>query len=151
MTYFLILAAALCCIGTVLGLADKTLTVTTALPNGAASVNGTGIDLESTTGEFLADVEFECSSPALTVAQMVNADTLTFIVETCAEPTFAAPTTFISSLFVQTGAGGVGCAAAVRRFRLPTTTLRYVRIKATKTGTGNATTANMTFRLLQLS
>ena len=148
--YFLAIAALLCCMGAVLGLADQSLKVTTALPNGAVSVTGTAIDLEST-AEFLADVEFEVFAPALTVTQLGDTQTITYIVETASEPTFSSPTTFISSLFVQTGAGGVGAATNTKRFRLPTTTLRYVRIKATKTGATNASTASMIFKCLQLS
>ena len=136
--------------GAILGLGDKLLTVTTALPNGAASTTSTAIDLLST-AEFLADVEFEVYVPALTVTQLADTQTITYIVETCAESGFSSPTTFITSLGVQTGAGGAGCAEMRKRFRLPTTTLRYVRIKATKAGASNASTASMIFKCLQLS
>lgn len=146
-----IIAMACCCLGTVLGLGDKLLTVTKALPNGAASITTDGIDLETTGGEFLADVEFEVIAPALNSTLLPDTQTITYIVETSADAAFGAITTFISSLMVQTGAGGVGAAAVTKRFRLPTTALRYVRIKATKTGAANASTASVTFRCLQLS
>lgn len=145
----LIGAALLCCTGLILGLGDKKLTVTTALPNGAASVTGTAIDLESTS-EFVADVEFELYVPALTVTQLANTQTITYIVQTCAESGFSSPTDLIAVLGLQTGAGGVGDAAIRKRFRLPTTTLRYVRMKATKAGASDASTASMIFKCLQL-
>lgn len=147
-----IIAMACCCLGTVLGLGDKLLTVTKALPNGAASITTDGIDLETTpSSEFLADLEFEVIAPALTTALLPDTQTITYIVETSATVGFDSITTFISSLILQTGAGGAGAPAVTRRFRLPSTTQRYVRIKATKTGAANAAAAFVTFRCLQLS
>ncbi len=151
MMYLIIAAAALCCLGTVLGLGDKSLTITQALPNGAASTTSTAIDLESTGGEFLADVEFEVAVPALTTGQIGDTQTITYIVETSESSGFGSVTTLIASLAVSTGAGGAGCAAVLARFRLPSTVQRYVRIKATKTGASNASTASLTFRCLAIA
>lgn len=138
-------------VGTVLGLQDKTLIITQALPNGAASVTSTAIDLESTGGEFLADVEFELTVPALTVTQLADTQTITYIVETSASSGFGSITTLNASLAVSTGAGGAGDVAVSKRFRVPSNVLRYIRIKATKTGASNASTASLTFKLLTLA
>jgi hypothetical protein len=149
-TFLAILAMLTLCFGTVLGLRDKSLIQTKALPNGAASTVTDGFDLESTGGEFLADVELELSVPALTTGQLGDTQTITYSVEMSATSGFDSTTVLASSIGVQTGAGGAGDAALVRRFRLPTTVLRYVRVKATKAGATNASTASMTVSILQL-
>ena len=95
-------------------------------------------------------MEFELYVPALTVTQLANTQTITYIVQTCAESGFSSPTDLIAVLGLQTGAGGVGDVAIRKRFRLPTTTLRYVRMKATKAGASDASTASMIFKCLQL-
>jgi len=138
-------------IGTVLGLQDKLLIVTKALPNGAASITSDAIDLETSGGEFLADVEFELTVPALTTGQLGDTQTITYIVETSASSGFGSITTLNSALAVSTGAGGAGDVAVSKRFRVPSNVLRYIRIKATKTGATNASTASLTFKLLTLA
>lgn len=140
-------------LGTVLGRADKLLTFTAALPNGAASTTSTAIDLETVApaNDLLAHVEFEVQAPALTTGQLGDTQTITYIVETSATSDFSSITTLIASLAVQTGAGGAGAVAVTKRFQLPTDCQRFVRIKATKTGASNASTASLTFRLLQLA
>lgn len=134
-------------VGTVVGLRDKTLTQTKALPNGAASTVTDGFDLETTTGEFLADVELELSVPALTSTQVADTQTIAYTVEMSATSGFDTATA-IGTLTTVTGSSGV--AATLKRFRLPTTVQRYVRVKATKTGASNASTASMTVALVQL-
>lgn len=150
MLYMILAALILCCgIGTVVGLADKTLIVTKALPNGAASITSDAIDLASN-GEFLADCEFELTVPALTTTELGDTQTITYIVETAPTSAFSSITTLNSALAVSTGAGGAGDVAVSKRFRVPTGVARYIRIKATKTGATNASTASLTFKLLTL-
>ena len=147
----MLIAVSLACFGTVLGLRDKSLILTAALPNGAAATTTAAIDLESgPSSDFLADVEFELSVPALTVGQVADTQTIAYTVETSATSDFSS-TTVLMSLQTVTGAGGTGVAALTRRFKLPTNVQRYVRIRATKTGASNASTASMTFALLQVS
>jgi hypothetical protein len=152
-SFFAAVALLLCCLGAVLGLADKTYTITQALPNGAASTTSSGIDLEtvSTSADLLADIEFSVFAPALTTTELGDTQTITYIVQTATDAAFTSPTDLIASLFVQTGAGGAGAATNTKRFRLPTNVQRYVRIKATKTGASNASTASLIFKLLQLA
>jgi len=150
-TSLMLLSAFLLCFGTVIGLRDKSLTVTNALPNGAAATTSTVFDLESVSGEFVASVEFELSVPALTTGQLGDTQTITYSVEMSTTSGFDSTVVLYGSLGVQTGAGGAGDAALLKRFRLPTTVYRYVRVKATKTGATNASTASMTVSLLQLA
>lgn len=133
-------------LGMTFALKDKSLIITTALPNGAASTSSTGIDLVAgTVGDNLADVEFVVEAPALTTSQLGDGQTITYIVETDNDSAFGSATTVISSLILQTGAGGAGDGAETARFRLPSNCERYVRVKATKTGASNASTASFTF------
>lgn len=147
-----IAATALSCIvaGMTFQVADKLLTLTAALPNGAANTSTTAIDLEHNNARenFLADCEFLVSIPALTTTQLGDTQTITVSVETDNDVAFGSAKVVISSLFVMTGASGAGAAAASDRFRLPSNCERYVRIKATKAGTSNASTASMTFQPL---
>ena len=146
-TFLAILAMLTFCVGTVVGLRDKTLIQTKALPNGAASTVTDGFDLETASGEFLADVELELDVPALTSTEVADTQTITYIVETSATSGFGSVTTLLT---VQTVTGSSGVAALNRRIRLPSTIQRYVRVKATKTGASNASTSSMTVSLLTL-
>jgi len=128
---------------------DKLLTSVVALPDGAASTYSADFDqagaVQSGKQRFTALCELHVSIPALSTVQLPDTKTITFAV--CAGAS-AAPTTVIAdAILVLTGAGGVGCAAAVVRFRLPTDVARYVRIKATGVATVAGSTANMTVTL----
>ena len=129
-------------------LKDKLLLLTTALPNGAATTVSSGIDIRpvSTKDDLVAPCDFEVVIPALTTGQLADTQTITYSVEIDDDVAFGSPTVYISSLAVQTGAGGAGAAGVTRRFALPSTSERYVRVKAVKTGASNASTASMTFQ-----
>jgi hypothetical protein len=146
-TFLAILAMLTFCVGTVVGLRDNSLIQTKALPNGAASTVTDGFDLETASGEFLADVELDLTVPALTATEVADTQTITYIVETSATPGFGSVTTLMT---LQTVTGSTGVAALNRRVRLPSTVQRYVRVKATKTGASNASTSSMTVSLLCL-
>lgn len=145
----MILAMLTFCVGTVVGLRDKTLTQTKALPNGAANTSTDGFDLETASGEFLANVELQLTVPALTVTEIADTQTIAYTVEMSAASNFGSTTT-LGTLVTSTGAGGAGCAAVAKSFRLPSTVQRYIRVKSTKTGASNASTASMTVALVQL-
>lgn len=124
---------------------DANLKVTKVLPAGALTVTSDAIDLmTSTRGDFLADVEFLLSAPALTVGQLADASTVTYSIEHDTDSAFGTVATLFASALVQTGAGGAGAAAATYRFRLPTTVKRYIRAKAVKTGAADASAASLT-------
>lgn len=128
---------------------DVKLTQSKALPNGAASVNSTGFDLGlGPQGDFLAEVELKVSAPALAVGELANGDTMTYIVQHDTASDFSGATTLFDNLIVQTGAGGVGAAAATATVSLPVDVKRYVRIKATNSGLGNASAKSLTEELL---
>lgn len=131
------------------GIRDAKLKVTKALPNGAASVTSDGIDLESgSKGDFVAQVEFLLSAPALTTGELGDAATMTYILEHDSASDFSSVATLQDRLLVQTGAGGAGATAATKRFKLPTDVKRYVRIKATNSAAGNASGKSLTFEAL---
>jgi hypothetical protein len=136
-------------VGMTFAVADKELNRTKALPNGAANVSTDVLDLgHGTMGRLLAQMEFLVSAPAMNTTEMPNSKTMIYSIETDNDVAFGSPTVVNAALITQTGAGGVGCAAASARFRLPTNCERYVRIKATGSAAGNSSTATMTFQPL---
>lgn len=119
---------------------DSLLTVTRALPNGAAAVTSTALDTETVSpGRQLADFELLIEAPAMGATPMPNAKTMTYAVVTSANSDLSSPTVIADAVLVQTGAGGVGCAAATARFRLPTNAARYIGVRATGSAAGDAT------------
>ncbi len=132
-------------------LADAQLSKSIALPNGAASVVTAAIDLEAQVGSntaFLAACELKLTAPVLTTAELPDTKTMTYIVETDNDVAFGSLKTLHPSLLVQTGAGAAGDAAATARMRLPSDVERYVRIKATNSGLGDATGKTASLQLL---
>jgi hypothetical protein len=128
---------------------DALLKVTIALPNGAATVYSAGIDLgHGTKGDFLAKAEFKVSAPALTTTQQPNAKTLIYSIQHGDDPAFGDVADLYPNVLTQTGAGGVGCAAAEFAARLPVDVKRYVRVKAVGSATGDSSAASLTFEVL---
>lgn len=124
-------------------LKDKKLRTIHALPNGAATTNGAGIDLGLTArSDFVAQVEAVVAAPALTVGELANAETVTYHLYHDTDPAFGTET-LLTTLGTQTGAGGVGAAAAEYRSKLASNVKRYLRLKTVKVGAvGNASTKN---------
>jgi len=120
---------------------DKNFIQTKALPAAGASAATDGFDLGalSSAGAFLPEVEFEVQLPA--TPNLVDNKSITIDVETDSVSNFASPTKVIGELIKVTGSGGNGGAAATKRFRLPTDTERYVRVKATVDAAGGDNTA----------
>lgn len=127
---------------------DGQLKVTAALPNGAANITSTSIDLTETSAGDLVAGELLLSAPAMNTTQMPDAKTMTYDLLSSVNADLSSPTTLVAGAIVQTGAGGVGCAAATFRYRPATTVKRYVGFKATGSAAGNSTTANGTLELL---
>jgi len=121
---------------------DRSLRTTRALPAAAATVTSTvGIDIATIApGRLLADYQFIINAPAVTVGMLSNAATIIYDVVTSASADMSTPTVVSAAVLTQTGAGGVGAAAAVQGFRLPTIVQRYVGIRATKSVSGDAST-----------
>ena len=128
---------------------DASLKVTRLLPNGAAAVTSTSIDTGTNpTGDQLAPVEFLITGPAMGVTPMPNAKTMTYAVVTSASADLSSPTVLYDGVLIQTGAGGVGCAAGTARFRLPSTAQRYIGLRATGSAAGDATASSATLEIV---
>lgn len=122
--------------GFLVGDANQTKSLT--LPNGAATTVTTGFDtMNSAKGSFQADAEIEVQAPVLGATPLPNTQTITYQLFHDTAVGFGSET-LLAELGVQTGAGGVGAAAANYRIRLPTTVKRYVRAKAVKVGASDA-------------
>lgn len=119
-----------------------------ALPNGAASANSQIFDLGiGAKGDCPGDFEIEVSAPALGVTPMSNGKYMYYDIY---HDTAAAmgSEVFLLRIGSQLGAGGVGCAAATFRSRLPNDTNRYIRVKATGSDAGDASGSDMAVRLV---
>lgn len=130
---------------------DSQLSQTAALSNGAGATQITGFDLgheAAKLGRCLADVELLIEMPALTTTELPDTNTYIMSIETDDNAGFSSAKILHANVQQQTGAGGAGAAALSTRVRLPTDCERYVRVKGTKTGTGNVSAKNMTVSLL---
>jgi len=132
-----------------LQLKDANLIKTAVLPNGAAATQTTGFDtgVQSGHGDFLARCELLIAAPALVVGDLADGATMTYSVESDNDVAFGSPKIVADKVLIQTGAGGAGAAAASARFRLAENTERYLRVKATNSGAGDASDKSMTVSL----
>jgi len=123
---------------------DAALSSTAALPNGAATTYSGTFDLQLTSrGEFLTGHDFVIEAPACTTGILPDAGTIKYTLQHDSDSAFGSPTDLYPDVLTQTGAGGVGCIAATKRIALPSNVERYVRVKAVKSGSGNASTLNL--------
>lgn len=129
---------------------DAQMASTKALPNGAATVYLDGIDTEVTPkGDHPGTVEWLLEAPAMTTAEMPDAKTMTYSILTdTVAPIDGSSTVLMPNVIVQTGAGGVGCAAAEYRFRLPSNAGRILGARAVGSATGNSSTKSATLRAM---
>lgn len=119
-------------------LRDGDFEVSKALPAAAASAVTDSLDLGQDKVQSLEAIEFEISVPA--TPELVDAKTITYTIEDSADDvTFAAVDPLISTTSL--GAGGAGAAAKLTRFRLPSHTRRYVRLKAAVEAAGGSNIA----------
>jgi len=125
---------------------DFNLTVTTALPAAAANADSDSIDMGSAGSAALESIELEISIPA--TPDLTDDDTITLTVQDSADDSTFATVTELEPLVV-TGAGGAGAAAASIKYRLPSSTRRYINVNAAVlTGGGDNTDVSYTWRLL---
>lgn len=138
-----------CMVGTAFMMKDDLLRITRALPNGIATVASTGFDLgHGTRGAFLTPCELLIESPALTTAQLPDTKTIIYDVYHDTASDFSSETLLFSAVLTQTGAQSAGAAAASVQRRLPAEVKRYVRVKASNSGSGNASTVSATLSLV---
>jgi hypothetical protein len=131
-----------------MNLRDAELTVTKPLPATATTIFSDGIDLGlGANADFLARCELVVEAPALAVGELANAETVTYKVQTDADPAFGSPTDILPAVIVQTGAAGAGAAAAEKRLRLPLNVERYIRCAATHTAADDASAKSLTMGL----
>lgn len=130
-------------------LRDAALTKTIALPSAAGSVVTAVIDtgIRTDRASFLEEVDAVMEVPALPVAVVSDAETVTLIVEASPVADFASGVVTLRTL-VATGAGGAGIPVTQVRTSLPTDLPRYVRGKVTTgAGTSDASAYSGTFTL----
>ena len=129
---------------------DSQLIVTRALPNGAANVTSNAIDLGvvGANTDFLALCELLISAPAMGATPMPDAKTMKYDIIHSDNSDLSSPVTLIAAAITQTGAGGVGCAAATYRWKPPTNVKRYIGVKATGSAAGDATGSTAKVELL---
>jgi len=125
---------------------DDDLSVTTALPAAAANADSASLDLGAFSIAALENTELEISIPA--TPDLTDDDTITLTVQDSADDSTFATVTELEPLVV-TGAGGAGAAAASIKYRLPSSTRRYINVNAAVlTGGGDNTDVSYTWRLL---
>lgn len=131
-------------------LKDALLKVTKTLPASATTATSSAIDLgHGSRGDWLATIEFKLSAPAVLTTELDDDDTLTYdIIQGDSSDLTSSPTTVYPGVIVQTGAGAAGAIAATKTVRLPIDVKRYVGVKATKTGSDDASAKSMTFEAL---
>ena len=128
-------------------LQDYFLKTTKALPAAGATANATAIDLGSVTlGAAAESCELLIELPA--TPSLADTKKVTITVEDSADNSSFAAIGGLATL-VATGAGGAGAAATSQRYKLPTTTRRYLRFSAAVEASGGTNTAvSVTAKLL---
>lgn len=117
---------------------------TRALPTADGTVTSSDLDLGVRPYD-VETVELLISVPALTSTHLPSADTLTITVQSGASAT---PTTSLNLVKVITGTGSTIAAQEIR-FRLPSTTERYVNVKFVAAGgTGDISAVTATVQLV---
>ncbi len=130
-------------------LRDAALSITRALPNGAAATTTTAVDLgHGANGLALANVEFLISAPALGATPLPNTKTMTYAVVHSDNADLSSPVVLYDAVLVQTGAGGVGDVAKTARFRVPSNCKRYIGVRATGSAAGDASGSSFTLEPL---
>ena len=134
-----------------LALKDTQLKSTRALPAAAsATVDGAAIDLgHGSFGDFVAQTEFKLSAPAVDATMAPDTRTFTYSIIHSDSADLSSPTVLYPSVIVQTGAGGVGAAAASHTCRLPVDVKRYVGARIVSgAATGDASSVSATLEAL---
>lgn len=131
-----------------LNLQDALLKMSHALAASPGAVHTAGIDLgNSQFGDFVAEAQVAVTAPALSLAQLPNADVVTYIVEHDTDPAFGTATTLLTA-GTQTGASSAGAAGATYISRLPVTVKRYIRgTFTTGSGAGDCSAASASIQV----
>lgn len=129
---------------------DANLSVSKALPAGAATNFSSGIDLELTSrADWLGGAEVLVEVPALTTVQLPDTKTVTYSLQHDTDPAFGtAVDVYNGFTMVQTGAGGAGAAAISKRIGLPSDVKRYLRLKQVSVATADGSAVSSTTSLV---
>lgn len=128
---------------------DASLRADLALPAAAGAVTTAAIDLRhNATGQYRADAELNIVAPALAVGELANAETVTYDLIHSDNADLSSPVVLAPGYLVQTGADGAGAVAAEKRFHPPADVKRYIGLKATTSGTEDASAQTMRLELL---
>jgi hypothetical protein len=134
-----------------LALKDNQVKNTRALPAVAsATVDGAALDLgHGGFGDFVAKAEFKLSAPALNATMAPDTRTFTYSIIHSDNADLSSPTVLYPSVIVQTGAGGVGAAAASFTWRPPVDVKRHVGVRIVSgLSTGDASSVSATLEAL---
>lgn len=125
---------------------DADLEKATTLPAADATANSESLDLSAAGVAALERTELEVEIPAL--ANLADGTSVTVTVQDSADDSSFAAVDELGTFSV-TGAGGTGSDAASQKYRLPSSTRRYVRISiTTDAASGDNTGDEITYRLL---
>lgn len=129
---------------------DYSTRVTKTLPASNTVAYSAGLDLGHTTnGRVPPGTEVRIKAPALAVGELSDAATMIYKLQMDTDAAFGSPTDFYGAvLLTQTGAGGVGAAAAEKRVALPSDCERYIRLAATANTNLDASAKSMEFNVL---
>ena len=134
-----------------LALKDNQVKNNRALPaTASATVDGAALDLgHGSFGDFVAKAEFKLSAPALNATMAPDTRTFTYSIIHSDNADLSAPTVLYPSVIVQTGAGGVGAAAASFTWRPPVDVKRYIGVRIVSgISTGDASSVSATSEAL---
>jgi len=128
---------------------DSLLLGSKTLPNGAATATlAAFIDLgHGSRGDFLANCELLLTAPALNATQLPDAKTMIYSILESDSADGSGPTV-LAAILTQTGADGVGAAAATATYRPRVDSKRYVGFKAVGSASGDATGATATLEVV---
>jgi len=126
------------------GTGDAMLVQSATLPSAEGASATPALDI-GPNGATL-DADFRLRAEALATDELAVSDTVIYSVESAEDEAFSSPRIAIPEIAHQIGDGGAN--AIDKRFRLPSTAGQFVRIKATKTGDGDASNKTMTLDML---
>ena len=107
------------------------------------------IGLSKSFGDFVAKAEFKLSAPALNATMAPDTRTFTYSIIHSDNADLSSPTVLYPNVIVQTGAGGVGAAAAAFTWRPPVDVKRYIGVRIVSgISTGDASSVAATSEAL---
>ncbi|MFV0446644.1 MAG: hypothetical protein ACK5Q5_23990 [Planctomycetaceae bacterium] len=116
---------------------DASLRRTCGLPALAGTTYSNPVDLQLSPRGLLVPFRVELSVPALTVEELADGETMTYELEFSQSVFFTAAESF-AKVIVQEGGAGGGAPEHVHSFELKAMPYRWMRLKVTNSGAGDA-------------